>query len=172
MIEKKLFLSEIGMKKRLVRVLTLVFAVLMAAVIFFFSAQNGEISGDSSDKLSEKILSLFGAFEEADTVAMEMVMTVGSVLRKVAHFTEYFVFGAVVCGFFATFSWKKRWTGAISFAIGALYAVSDELHQYFVPGRCASVWDVLLDSAGVLCGVLAVIGVTVLLTRREEKKAK
>ena len=30
------------------------------------------------------------------------------------------------------------------------YALTDELHQLFVPGRCSAVTDVLIDSIGVL----------------------
>ena len=37
---------------------------------------------------------------------------------------------------------------------GTVYAVSDELHQLFVPGRSCMPADVLLDSAGVLAGTL------------------
>lgn len=29
-----------------------------------------------------------------------------------------------------------------------LYAVCDEIHQYFVPGRACRVFDVLVDTAG------------------------
>ena len=38
----------------------------------------------------------------------------------------------------------------------AVYAASDEIHQAFVPGRGPAVTDVLLDSAGALCGILIV----------------
>lgn len=38
-----------------------------------------------------------------------------------------------------------------------LYAISDEVHQYFVPMREASVIDVLIDTAGGLIGVAAVL---------------
>jgi len=37
-----------------------------------------------------------------------------------------------------------------SFLIGLLYAVSDEIHQLYVPGREASVTDVGIDAAGLL----------------------
>lgn len=40
-------------------------------------------------------------------------------------------------------------------AIGALYGLSDELHQYFVPSRTASIVDLLADSLGSLLGALA-----------------
>ena len=48
--------------------------------------------------------------------------------------------------------------------------MSDELHQYFVPGRHASVLDVLLDSVGVLCGVLVMLGLAALIRKRSAGK--
>nr|WP_051527067.1 VanZ family protein [[Eubacterium] cellulosolvens] len=44
-------------------------------------------------------------------------------------------------------------TGA-SFLLGALYAASDEFHQLFVPGRSGQFTDVLIDSGGVIAGIL------------------
>ncbi len=35
-----------------------------------------------------------------------------------------------------------------------LFAVSDEFHQYFVPGRSAEFGDILADFAGILFGWL------------------
>lgn len=36
----------------------------------------------------------------------------------------------------------------ITVAICFLYAISDEIHQYFVPGRACRVFDVLIDTSG------------------------
>lgn len=43
----------------------------------------------------------------------------------------------------------------LSLLIAGLYGVSDEVHQYFVPGRSASAYDALADvlGAGVVCGL-------------------
>ncbi len=41
----------------------------------------------------------------------------------------------------------------IAVLLAALYAVSDEVHQVFVPGRGASVRDVLIDTVGASLGV-------------------
>ena len=40
-----------------------------------------------------------------------------------------------------------------SLAIGVIYAVSDEIHQYFVPGRSMQISDIVIDSFGVLSGI-------------------
>ena len=41
----------------------------------------------------------------------------------------------------------------LSFLVCVLYAISDEVHQLFVPGRGAQVKDVFIDSAGAIVGV-------------------
>jgi VanZ like family len=68
------------------------------------------------------------------------------VLRKIAHAGEYAVLGALLAR--AT---GRPWLAA---ALGVLYAVSDEVHQAFVPGRAGSPLDVAIDGVGVVCGVL------------------
>jgi len=67
-------------------------------------------------------------------------------LRKLAHAAEFAVLGALLLRAI------DRAGGA--FALGALYAVSDELHQVLVPGRMGSPLDVAIDTVGVACGVL------------------
>lgn len=47
----------------------------------------------------------------------------------------------------------------IPLLIGFLYAVSDEIHQYFVPGRAMQARDVLIDTAGVLLGIWIARGI-------------
>jgi VanZ family protein len=67
------------------------------------------------------------------------------VLRKIAHAAEFAVLAALLV----------RATGrtGLSFALGVLYAVSDEIHQSFVPGRLGSPLDVAIDAAGVAVGI-------------------
>jgi hypothetical protein len=69
------------------------------------------------------------------------------VLRKIAHFCEYAVLGALLV--------RATRREPVAAVLGVLYATSDELHQHFVRGRHAAVRDVLIDAAGVLFGVLA-----------------
>ncbi len=41
----------------------------------------------------------------------------------------------------------------IAFAIAAVYGISDELHQRFVPGRSADLFDWVADASGAVVGV-------------------
>ena len=67
------------------------------------------------------------------------------VLRKIAHAAEYAVLGALLQR-----ALGRPW---LAFALGSLYAISDEVHQSFVAGRQGSPLDVVLDAAGVMVGV-------------------
>jgi VanZ family protein len=68
------------------------------------------------------------------------------VLRKTAHAAEFAVLGLLLA--------RALGRELPTLLLGIAYAVTDEVHQAFVPGRQGSVWDVLLDSIGVALGIL------------------
>ena len=68
-------------------------------------------------------------------------------LRKLAHAAEYAILGALLLRAL------RRELPAL--AAGVAYAVSDEVHQHFVPGRRGAPLDVLIDAVGVVVGILA-----------------
>ena len=47
----------------------------------------------------------------------------------------------------------------VAITVGSLYAVFDEIHQYFVPGRACQLRDMVIDICGVAAGVLMVFSV-------------
>ena len=69
-----------------------------------------------------------------------------TVLRKLAHAFEYLVLFFLTDQVFGR--GKRGWAAA--FAV--LFAVSDEFHQSFVPGRAFAVYDIGIDSLGVAIG--------------------
>jgi VanZ family protein len=70
-------------------------------------------------------------------------------IRKMAHFTEYFIFSVLLLHGLRgkDRGWKLRWA-IWAVVIAAGYASLDEFHQAFVPSRHASPWDALLDTTG------------------------
>ena len=54
--------------------------------------------------------------------------------------------------------------------IAILYAITDEIHQSFVPGRTALLSDVVIDSIGAGAGLLIKQVVTKYLTCRSKMK--
>jgi VanZ family protein len=71
-------------------------------------------------------------------------------VRKAAHFIEYFVFGYLV--YHCPPEDGKRFLSAEAACLGA--ASVDECIQLLSPGRGPAVRDVLLDFTGGTCGVL------------------
>jgi len=78
------------------------------------------------------------------------------ILRKGAHIFEYFVLVMLV--WYALRPWRM-WRATkfnLVFIISFFYAVSDELHQSFVPTRSGNIWDVGIDSLGIVLGLLVI----------------
>ena len=68
------------------------------------------------------------------------------VLRKLAHLVEYAILGALLL--------RAVGREPAAVALGSLYAVTDEVHQAFVAGRQGSPLDWLIDTVGVVAGVV------------------
>ena len=71
-------------------------------------------------------------------------------LRKAGHFTEYAILGLLAVRAFIVSGnprLRRHWLLA-AFVLVAVYALSDEYHQSFVPSRTASIYDSLIDIAG------------------------
>jgi len=79
-------------------------------------------------------------------------------------------------GLYAVLAWlwmralggqPRVWLLALLFS--GLYALSDELHQAFVPGRHADPWDLLADAAGAVLGLLSTAWCRARAHRRERR---
>jgi VanZ family protein len=79
-------------------------------------------------------------------------------IDKIFHFFAYFIYGLSLQVFFiALFSKrelnKKKYI-LLTMIIGFTFAISDEIHQYYVPGRSADILDVLMDWSGISLSLL------------------
>jgi len=72
--------------------------------------------------------------------------------KKGAHFSEYFVLAMLLARAVrgASFGWREM---GLAFCLALGYAISDEFHQRFVPGRTPSPWDVAIDATGAAVGL-------------------
>ena len=157
-------------------------AVLLMALIFFFSAQPSEESSVTSEFIGVKLFTeanfLFGFGWDLDKIYL-MSEDAQHAIRKAAHFTEYLVLGiALIHGFRINFPAGTmrarqaygRW-GLCSLLFGSLYAASDEIHQCFIPGRYGAAGDAMIDCAGVLTGILLALCAVAWREKRRQRKA-
>jgi VanZ family protein len=86
----------------------------------------------------------------------------------VAHFGEYAILAVLLSLALRTTAIRPGWAVVVAAAAASLYGASDELHQWFVPGRYSDPRDWATDTAGALAGAL----LTWWLGRRQPKWAK
>lgn len=152
--------KTIKFKKNLIfkRVLFLVMLTITFCAIFRFSSQNGELSGSVSRKVTTFFVEVLSKVKNMDAeLKLHYIIKLEPLIRKLAHFSIYTVVGFSIMGFMCTFNTRNIFKFIISNFIGVIYAISDEIHQSFTPGRSPRVLDVCIDSIGVLTGIFLLI---------------
>lgn len=135
-------------------------APLWYRVIWNFSAQSANVSGDLSDRLLWRLLALLSpAFSAGDMAAQNAAVELLSFFeRKAAHMFLYFVLILLLWLALAPLLQSKRRQILAASTLCTVLASLDEYHQYLVPGRSGQVRDVLIDLAGAaLALILAVL---------------
>lgn len=157
--------------------LVVLLLVLWMGVIFYNTSANGVVSNQRSMTVLNKVRALYHKAEPApegksqsitstaknlntnsntnknEKVQSSRIEKLNLIIRKNAHAFEYIVLALLTCSVF--FINKFRGKGVIVYVlfICLLYAVSDEFHQLFVPGRTSLVSDVMIDFSGALVGL-------------------
>lgn len=97
-------------------------------------------------------------FSSIPYLMIEQLGVLDLILRKIAHISEYAVLSALLFRAFKTttkLSYNKIYLYTVSLCI--LYAISDEIHQHFVPGRNCRILDIVIDTVGVILGIVLYI---------------
>ena len=157
------------MGKRWSIVLSAIAVVAMCAFIFFMSAKPAVESDAMSMGIVDRIVRFFVPdFDQMDAATqLQTAKSIEHVIRKMAHFSEYTLLGLLVTNLVRRIGRpSSTLAGAgVAWAFSTLYAVTDEVHQIFVPGRTFLVGDIFIDSGGVLTGILIFLGVSALVRR-------
>lgn len=137
-------------QQRIFRILT----ILWMIVIFSFSAKNAQESTKDSSAVGMLVGRIVHAdFKEWPNSRQQAFAEQWSYpIRKAAHMSEYAVLGFLLLG--AVGPRRKEWTAVpAAFLMAVLYAASDEIHQFFVPGRACMITDVGYDALGAAVGI-------------------
>lgn len=144
-----MYITQMSNKQRIIALLKCIPAFLLLIMIFNFSAATSEESTEESNAITKAIVEI--THIEIDDATLSVI---DNVVRKIAHFTEYFMLGISCCLALSSFLIAVRIRNIALSTFCVLYAVSDEIHQYFVPGRSCQLQDVLVDSAGAITAIL------------------
>lgn len=146
-------------KKKFIIKLLLVIAWL--GVIFFFSNSNSEDTTNQSFGVTKTIVTYsinvtnsihITNIDMNEENINKIINDIHPIIRKCAHFTEYFILAILVLLMIKETKLNYFYTFTILFCI--LIALLDESHQLFVDGRSGSIIDVLIDTSGSLLYLL------------------
>ena len=124
--------------------------ILWMGFIFHLSHQPATVSNELSTGVTEVIV------RTVERVAPNREFDIkrfNHIIRKNAHFFIYLVLGVFVINAFRASGVYGYRGMALALLVCVLYAISDEVHQMFIPGRGPGVKDVLIDSAGATVGI-------------------
>ncbi len=156
-------------KKKNKKIILWIFVAAIMTTIFFFSNQGAVKSENSSSKVAEYVTPIVNSdYEQMSELDKYYYKNfIDHTLRKSAHYFIYFALGFFTLLTVSRYSiklWKKY---AISGVICILFAFSDEVHQYFVPGRTCSISDVLIDALGSITGFLVLTLIFIIIKRKK-----
>lgn len=148
-----------SLKRKVYSIISCLAVLIWMGVIFYMSAQTADDSSEMSNALLLWIQNALGA--ELSSF----------LIRKAAHATEFALLAMLLYNFIKSV-YRNRFAVLISLPLTVLYAVTDEIHQLFVPGRACRFTDVLIDSAGAVLGTLAAVIIYKLIKIIAERRNK
>lgn len=151
----------------------IILAIIWMGVIFMFSAQVSDESKSSSNKVTSAVVNTVISIKKeniSEEKRQKIIEDKTFIVRKTAHFTEYFILGLILILFLQT---KEKLTAkyiilAIIFCV--LYATSDEIHQLFVDGRSCKIMDIIIDTCGSSLAILGFTSIYKITTNLKKQK--
>lgn len=133
------------------RIIVFSLTAFMIGFAFYHSSMSAADSTVESEGVLDIIIKFFSGF------GLPLELT-DHIIRKLAHFSEYFVIGGLMLSCAYSFDRFKpyRFLVHVLFA-GLLTAVIDETIQLFPAGRSGQITDVLLDFSGIFCGAFVLL---------------
>ena len=130
----------------------IILTIIWMGFIFCMSNQPANISKE----LSQNIENLLKQTPIIGNLLSDILNSPNSqfIVRKSAHII-LFCFLSILC-FVVIYELKRnvKISTLVSFSITFIYACMDEIHQLFIPGRSGKINDVLIDSIGVIMGLI------------------
>lgn len=155
--------------KKHAKYLVLAVTLGIMALIFFFSSQPGETSYQLSGAVADTVQH---SKVSAITPSWFSAQNFNANIRKWAHVYIYCALGVSMA--VTVHLWTRRialWQqGLLAAALCTLYAMSDEIHQYFVPARAMLLSDVGIDAFGFLPCIAVTYIIIWLLQRRKAEQ--
>ena len=134
---------------------SLIIVIALLVLIFCLSHQSGEDSTETSGWFTA-LLNFIFPFELTEDF-----------VRTMAHFSEFACLSFFMNNLFVAY--KEKLNPVVACTLSFFYAITDEIHQIFVPGRACQFLDMMVDLAGIISGFI-VYALIYILVRKTIKK--
>ena len=148
-------------KNKIKFIIKLILVILWLLFIFIFSNSNSIETTNQSKGITsfivENTVKLTNSIhitniDESEENISNIVSNIHPIIRKLAHYTEYFILAILVLLMIKETTISYYYIFTILFCI--LIAISDEIHQLFIEGRSGNIIDILIDTSGCLTYIL------------------
>ncbi|MBQ8431726.1 MAG: VanZ family protein [Clostridia bacterium] len=164
------------LKKKLfwVRLLLCLLILFNLTAIYHFSSQNGTVSANTSEKVTEAMAQVVikDLSQKTPSDRSSMINWIENSVRKLAHMVEFGSLAVLLCLLLLTWNGRIWPKGLLSLGITALVAVLDEWHQERVSGRSAKLIDVGYDLLGAILGCALLFLLLLLIRHMKQKKLR
>ena len=142
-------------------IIKLLFVILWLGVIFYFSNADASKTTNQSLGLTKTIVTYSLKITNSihltnidinDTNVDKIIDDIHPFIRKLAHFTEFFILGILVLIMIKETNLNYYYTFTILFCL--FVAILDETHQLFIDGRAGNIKDVLIDTSGSIIYII------------------
>ncbi|MBB1545272.1 MAG: VanZ family protein [Clostridiales bacterium] len=154
--------------KKKIKYIKCIIAIICCIIIFSFSAVPATASTKQSKGLTYNVIKLLNGNKLTEKELVKLTKRVNPVIRKIAHFSIYMILAIFTYMFIEELnikskSEKERLRKNILYTciFCIIYAIFDEIHQIYVPGRTGKAIDVIIDTLG------ACMGITIILIRNK-----
>ncbi len=145
-------------RRNLTRIFLWISVLLWMVLIFNLSSQAVGQSNALSTEIAKTVVVITEKVAPEKATEID-VRELNHLIRKKSHFLVYLVLGILSMGAVRQSRiYGIKWV-VITLLFCSLYAISDEVHQLFVPGRGAQVSDVFIDITGASIGILGYLGI-------------
>ena len=145
------------------KIITIILIIAWMTLVFYLSNQISNESSKLSGGITRAILNFFNILEGK---TLEQQSAIETIIRKLAHYSIYALGGILILLHVNLYKIKTNKKVIISWLIGTAYAMTDEIHQLFVPGRSGELRDVCIDSLGVITGIIIFLIILICRERR------
>lgn len=153
-----------NVNKKNIKYVKCIIAIICCIIIFSFSAVPATASTKQSKGLTYNVIKLLNGNKLTEKELVKLTKRVNPVIRKIAHFSIYMILAIFTYMFIEELnikskSEKERLRKNILYTciFCIIYAIFDEIHQIYVPGRTGKVIDVVIDTLGACTGITIIL---------------